>query len=166
MNAVTRHGGDSRYATTAGPTPAAAAAAVAARSAARSIPSSSVSLPGRRTTTSRPPAVRRKLRFVMPPSSATGSVSAAPISGSSAASTAARSARTAEQLLGDDTDVEPRAVAAVAVAGELDRRAGGVEGDPLDEHQRRALGDPERLGLVAPAATGSSRSSALAGPRS
>jgi len=36
----------------------------------------------------------------------------------------------------------------VAVAGELDGRAVGGVGRPLDEHQRRALGDAEQLGVV------------------
>ena len=55
MNAVTRHSGSRRKATTSGPMPAAAAAAVALRSQSRSIPSSPVSLPAIRTTRSRPP---------------------------------------------------------------------------------------------------------------
>ena len=74
MNAVTRHGGvgeerdDLRARRRSR-----AAASVASRSAPRSIPSSSVSLPGSRTTTSRPAERMRKFRLVMPPSSATGS---------------------------------------------------------------------------------------------
>src|SRR5215211_48499 len=148
MNAVTRHGGSSMNATTSGPTPARAAASVASRSAARSIPSRSVSLPGSRTTTSRPPSSMRKLRFVMPPSSACGSDARAPSCGSSDASAASSSASTGEHVLWDDVDVEAGAVAAVAVAGELDRGAVARVGDPHDEHQRRPLGDAERAGLV------------------
>ena len=55
MKPVTRQPRRGSNATTSGPMPSAAAAAVAARSASRSIPSSSVFLPGSRTTQSRPP---------------------------------------------------------------------------------------------------------------
>src|SRR5258705_8392224 len=87
----------------------------------------------------------RKLRFVMPPSRATGSPSARPRSTWARATTWSRSP-IAGHLEGD-LDDEAGAVAAMAIAGVLDRRAIRGVGRALDEHQRRAAREPERSRL-------------------
>src|SRR5258708_9182926 len=84
----------------------------------------------------------RKLRFVMPPSRATGSPSARPRSASARATTWSRSS-IARHLRGD-LDDEAGAVAAMAVARVLDGRAVRGVGRALDEHQGRAARDSER----------------------
>ena len=127
--------------------------------------------PQKRSTSRRPPSRTRTLRFVRPPSSVTGlalaraercRARAAPASPAIAGELTA--ARPPVRDARRDLDHEARAIAAVAVARELDGRPAGVVGDPLDEHQRRARRArrvPARRARVA--WTGSRRSTARAG---